>query len=70
MEKPEHPKGDIDGDGKITINDISQLIEKYLNPTDDPIESMYDIDGDGSVTVEDIAQLIEIYLNENNTTEE
>ncbi|MBQ9362368.1 MAG: hypothetical protein IJT97_02995 [Bacteroidaceae bacterium] len=70
VEKPEHPKGDIDGDGKITINDISQLIEKYLNPTDDPIESMYDIDGDGSVTVEDIAQLIEIYLNENNTTEE
>ena len=59
-------KGDMDGDGIFTVNDIAFLIEMYLNPTDEPIAPQYDVDGDGQLTVEDIAQLIEMYLNENN----
>ncbi|MBR2154709.1 MAG: dockerin type I repeat-containing protein [Bacteroidaceae bacterium] len=63
--EPETKKGDLDGDGKLTVEDIVLLIEIYLNPTSEPVEPINDIDGDGQLSVNDIAQLIELYLNEN-----
>ncbi len=55
-------KGDMDGDGNITVADITQLIEIYLNESNG-INEIADLDGDGSITVSDITQLIEKYLN-------
>ncbi len=55
--------GDLDGDGAITVSDISLLIDVYLGIVTDYDPTVCDLDGDGQVTVEDIAQLIDIYLN-------
>lgn len=63
-ENPDKPqvvikKGDVDGDGKITVNDLAKIklhcIEKELL-TGDRLKAA-DIDGDGKVTVNDIAQI-------------
>jgi hypothetical protein len=67
--------GDLDGDGIVSVADISLLISVYL--TDESMTreegtqqtaSPYDISGDGIVSVADITQLISIYL-ENDTIE-
>ena len=54
--------GDLDGDGVITVNDISLLIEAYLAGGEGYDLALCDIDGDGQITIEDITLLIEIYL--------
>ena len=51
--------GDLDGDGQITVDDITLLIAVYLGET---TNSNADIDGDGQITVEDVTTLIELYL--------
>ena len=56
-------KGDLDGDGIITANDITLLIDLYLNYTDTIQKPEADLDEDGEITVEDITQLINIYLD-------
>jgi len=56
-------KGDIDGDGSITVADITLLINIYLGEGSDFDLAVCDIDGDGSVTVSDITRLIALYLN-------
>ncbi|MBQ9363632.1 MAG: hypothetical protein IJT97_09490, partial [Bacteroidaceae bacterium] len=62
--KPEPTlKGDLDGDGVITVNDISLLIDVYLGVVTDYDLAVCDMDGDGTITVEDISLLIDIYLN-------
>ena len=54
--------GDLDNDGKITISDITELINVYLGTSSDFDMAQADLDGDDMVTVEDITQLIEVYL--------
>lgn len=54
--------GDLDGDGKITVADITQLISIYLGNTSQADE--VDLDGDSILTVADITLLIETYLND------
>ncbi|MBQ9362892.1 MAG: carbohydrate-binding domain-containing protein [Bacteroidaceae bacterium] len=56
--------GDLDGDGKITVSDITQLIGIYLgdSATAGYDLSQVDMDGDSTVTVADITLLIEAYL--------
>lgn len=56
-------KGDLDGDGIITANDITLLIDLYLNYTDATKNPEADLDEDGEITVDDITQLINIYLD-------
>jgi len=51
-------EGDIDGDGALTVADITLLINMYL----DSSGKIFDIDGDGILTVSDITALIELYL--------
>ena len=53
--------GDVDGDGEITISDVTALIDFYIG-IGTPDLSVCDLDGDGVLTVEDIARLIELYL--------
>ncbi len=51
----------MDGDGEITISDVTALIDLYIG-IGTPDLSVCDLDGDGVLTVEDIARLIELYL--------
>lgn len=53
--------GDLDKDGRITVDDITLLIAIYLGEGSNPAA---DVDGDGNVTVDDITNLIGIYLND------
>ena len=53
--------GDVNGDGKLDLADITDLISIYLS---DNYSGSCDLDGDGVLTVEDIAQLINLYLGE------
>ena len=55
--------GDMDEDGKITISDITTLINIYLSESTEQDLTLADIDGDGSVSVSDITQLIGTYLS-------
>ncbi len=61
---PTRIKGDTDGDGDITINDLAQiklhLIETRLLDGIDKIAA--DIDEDGKVTINDLAQIKRIIL--------
>ena len=58
--------GDIDGDGQISVSDITLLIAIYLG-TEQPeaYASSIDIDCDSHFTVNDISQLIAVYLGSN-----
>ena len=51
--------GDMDGDGQLTVSDITLLIDTYLNSN---YTAQGDMDGDGEITVSDITQLIAAYL--------
>ena len=48
---------DVNGDGQFNLEDITTLIEMYLNS-----ETSYDLDDDGTLTVNDITLLITRYL--------
>lgn len=56
-------RGDVDGDGSITVSDITSLIALYLGE-EIGHDNLYvcDMDGDGKLTVSDITELIGIYL--------
>lgn len=53
--------GDLDHDGSITVNDISLLIDYYLD-SEFVVEG--DMDYDNNITVNDVTLLIELYLSE------
>jgi len=57
-------KGDVNGDGKITVEDIIKTINIALykdNPTGVELASA-DVNGDGQVTVRDVVQIVNIVL--------
>ena len=55
--------GDVDGDGKVSIADVTDLIDMLLtgaiSATDYPAA---DVDGDGKITIADVTDLIDILL--------
>ena len=61
-------RGDIDYDGKISISDVTELIDKYFLAAS--FESAYfnessaDVDGDGFITIADVVTLIDLLLNQ------
>ena len=55
-------KGDLDGDGQLTVNDITMLVSLYL---DNGTAENADMDGDGQITVNDITVLNNLYLDSN-----
>ena len=57
-------QGDVDGDGRVTIADVTGLIDLLLNGTGDS-NPVADVDGDGRVTIADVTALIDILLNSN-----
>lgn len=52
-------KGDVNGDGKVTLTDLAQLKLHMVETTllQEPYKSGADIDGDGSVTLTDLGKL-------------
>ena len=61
---PEFELGDCDGDGKITIGDVTTLID-YLLSDSTPIssEEAADCDVDGKITIGDVTTLIDYLLS-------
>ena len=62
--QPEFIPGDIDSDGRITIVDITTLIDILLQggPNESPAA---DVDGDGSISIGDITAIIDLLLTNN-----
>ncbi len=55
-------RGDVDGDGSVTISDVTALIGHLLSGTIPTAEAGADVDGDGSVTISDVTALINLLL--------
>jgi hypothetical protein len=53
--------GDVNGDGKIAISDVSGVIDQLLSGGDIP--AYCDVNGDGKVTIADVTALINMLLN-------
>ncbi len=63
----DYVRGDINGDGLVTMKDVTRLVN-YLNENSvEVIDKSLDVNGDGLVTIKDVTRLVE-YL-ENNTVE-
>ena len=57
--------GDVNGDGSISINDVTILIDMLLGGTDSAIPSNMDVNGDGNVSIGDATTLIDMLLSNN-----
>ena len=54
--------GDVNGDGAISISDVTALIQMLLDGTS---STAADVDGSGNVNIEDVTALITQLLNKN-----
>ncbi len=58
--------GDVDGDGKVTIGDVADLIDYLLSGGSHVINDINaDVDGDRNITIGDVADLIDKLLGKN-----
>ena len=55
--------GDINGDGVLTISDVTGLIDQLLSG--DELPAYADVNGDGVVTIKDVTDLIDLLLDGN-----
>ncbi len=56
--------GDVDGDGKVGISDVADLIDYLLGNADSSfVVDNADVDGDGNIGIADVADLIDQLLN-------
>ena len=56
--------GDLNGDGRVSIGDVSSLVDALLGGDLDVLNNPYaDINGDGKVTIADVAAIINALLN-------
>jgi hypothetical protein len=63
-EVPQVLPGDVDGDGKVTIRDITALIDYLLGDSADGVNvDNADADEDGKVNITDVTAIIDILLN-------
>ena len=53
--------GDVDGDGQVSIGDITYLVDLIMNGAE--VTTSSDVDGDGRLTIADITALVDILLN-------
>ena len=58
--------GDVDADGRVTIADVTELIDLLLYGSPDvSSNSSADVDGDGIIGIADVTELIDRLLNGN-----
>ena len=62
--KREHLRGDVDGDGKVNITDVTTLIDILLTGSGNYVPAA-DVDEDGKVNITDLTTLIDILLTGN-----
>jgi len=55
--------GDVNGDGALTISDVTNLIDQLLSG--DELPAYADVNGDGVVTIKDVTDLIDLLLDGN-----
>ena len=56
-------RGDVDGNGKVNIDDVTALIDILLKGSEAPAAA--DVDGDGKVNIDDVTALIDLLLRGN-----
>ena len=61
---PQPIKGDVNGDGEVTVSDINFIISRILSPSEDMLVA--DVNGDGEVGIADVNEVINIILNGGN----
>ena len=55
--------GDVDGDNRVTISDVTDLIDHLLGAYDPSFAiGDADVDGDGRITISDVTELIDMLL--------
>lgn len=65
--EPQVIPGDANGDGNVTIGDVSALIDYLLhNPGENFNALNADVNKDGGITIGDVSALIDILLSKNN----
>ena len=55
--------GDINGDGRLSISDVTSIINELLSS--DELPAYLDVNGDGKVSIGDVTALIDMLLNRN-----
>ena len=63
LEGGETLKGDVNGDGKVSIDDVTDLIDILLAGGEAPASA--DVNGDGNVSIDDVTDLIDMLLGSN-----
>ena len=59
--------GDVNGDGSVTIKDVTNLIDFLLGDSTELVGG--DVNGDGSVTIKDVTTLIDLLLADGSSPE-
>jgi len=63
IEGPDFIPGDANGDGKVNVADIVEIVNKILgNPSGKLIEEAADVNDDGKINVTDIVLVVNIIL--------
>jgi hypothetical protein len=57
--------GDINGDGSVTIADVTALVNIILGKSPAPASGVADVNTDGSVTIADVTALVNKILGKN-----
>lgn len=55
-------KGDVDGDGAVTVADANAVIDYYLGITSEINKEAADVDGNGDINMSDANEIVNIYL--------
>ena len=58
--------GDVDGNSRVDIADVSALIDLLLGGSDTSTPQSADVDRDGSISIADVSALIDMLLSGNN----
>ncbi|MBQ6434100.1 MAG: BspA family leucine-rich repeat surface protein [Bacteroidaceae bacterium] len=61
-EKPAFLRGDVNGDGSVTIADVTALVNIILGKSTAPESGVADVNADGGVTIADVTALVNIIL--------
>ena len=60
ISKTKEPNYDINGDGSVTVTDVTALLSKVVSGETDPV---YDLNGDTRVDIYDIIQILKFIVN-------
>ena len=64
MTAPEVIRGDVNGDGKIDMSDVTYLVQYILgNPAEDFNADAADVNGDDKIGMPDVMFLVQYILN-------